>query len=54
MSCITDNTTTTVLLSGHIIKLSAKYLFYTIHEKYTSDPLSEKILLQQSYINTET
>ena len=28
MSGITDNTTTTVLLSGHSIKLSAKYISY--------------------------
>lgn len=44
MRCIRDDTTTPILLRGHSIKSSAKYLSYTIHEKYTSEPLSEKIL----------
>lgn len=46
MSCIRNDATTPILLRGHNIKLSAKSLSYTIHEKYTSEPLSEKILLQ--------
>lgn len=41
-----NDATTPILLRGHNIKLSAKSLSYTIHEKYTSEPLSEKILLQ--------
>ena len=44
MRCIRDDTTTPILLRGHSIKSSAKSLSYTIHEKYTSEPLSEKIL----------